>query len=165
MSEIFTRMLDGAKAKDPFWMIELGLLYCGESNSPSVAKKPELKQFSGQNPKEGFKLIDEGFKIAEARNPISALYDFALRICQFFMAEKNLVRKGEKKVVNSEFLKLLEGQCLYSQKTLAALKDMESAPSEMLESVEKFVNGSLAELALAEERINTQNEFAQYVAE
>ena len=57
--------------KDPMGMIELGAIYCGDSANNNIQQFPGLKSF--YNPKEGFRLIEEGIKLAEAKgddNPL-----------------------------------------------------------------------------------------------
>jgi len=156
MSEAINMMLDGVKRKDPIWMVELGLLYCGEANSYALEKHPELREFCGQNPEEGFKLIAEGIVLVESQHPIAAIYDFYKRILQVFMAEKNSVRSGEKKVTDEQFLMLLEGQVMYSEKALTSLQAIDNAPKELIEAFEGLAKGSKTELEAARERIRLQ---------
>jgi len=120
----FEKLKNGAyKNSDPYCMIELGLLYCGEDNNTFATQDPECAAVHQSDPAEGLRLIFKGVELGESRKPNSIMYTQYFRICGYYLSLENFLRKtGDFNNSNSEdlemFIECLSGRVSFAKKAL-----------------------------------------------
>lgn len=135
--------------KDIPAMIALGVIYTGDPNSNYVHFFPELARPPHHNPKEGFRLIEEGIRLgeSEAENPLG--YDEYGDACSAYQSETNKRYKDELRgslyfKEENDFMQALSKKHDYAKKALAALKARKGTsglPEETIEALIELFEG------------------------
>lgn len=79
--------------KDPYCMIELGLIYCGEDDNTFASQDSDCASVHGKNPDEGLRLVLEGVELGEAKTPNPIMFTQYSRIGGYYLTVENFLRK------------------------------------------------------------------------
>ena len=120
--------------------VELGAIYCGSSMNKHVRRFPGLKAYC--DPEKGFRLMEEGIRVAEgmAENPLK--YEQYAMICQAYDSDTSKMYKPELEASRcykgSDRIIALAKKMCYAEKALVALQNNNFAspfPAEALDGL------------------------------
>ena len=133
--------------KDVPAMVTMGAILCGSPENrhinPEVSGIPELASRPYYNPEGGFRLIEEGVRLAEnmAKNPLGfSHYDDAF-VAYHFQTHKvyNRHERGEPYFPEGGFDNALAKKFEYAKKALAALRARNGTASIPEENIEPLI--------------------------
>jgi len=105
--------------------VELGSIYCGNAMNKHVRRFPGLAAYC--DPEKGFRLLEEGIRLAEAQEENPLKYEQYAMICQAYDADTSKVYNPEladtRIFKGSDRVVALAKKLCYAEKALDALKN------------------------------------------
>jgi len=129
-----------ANCNDYAAAVELGSIYCGSSSNKHIRRFPGLKAY--QDPEKGFRLMEEGIRLAEAQEENPLKYEQYAMICQAYDSDTAKTYKPELEdsrcYKGSDRIIALAKKMCYAEKALVALQDKNFTspfPDDVLDNV------------------------------
>jgi len=129
-----------ASCNDYAAAVELGSIYCGSAQNKHLRRFPGLKAY--EDPEKGFRLLEEGIRLAESHEDKPLTYEQYLMICQSYDADTSKTYKPDLEDTRcykgtDRIIALAKKMC-YAEKALVALqnKNYTSAfPEDVVENL------------------------------
>ena len=129
-----------ASCNDYAAAVELGAIYCGNPTNKHIRRFPGLKAYS--DPEKGFRLMEEGIRLAESQKENPLKYEQYAMICQAYDADTSKTYKPELEdsrcFKGSDRLIALAKKMCYAEKALVALQNKNFSspfPDDVLENL------------------------------
>jgi len=129
-----------SSCNDPAAAVELGAVYCGNQQNKHIRRFPGLKVYT--DPQKGFRLMEEGIRLAESHDENPLKYEQYAMICQAYDADTSKGYKPDSEDTRcfkgSDRLVALAKKMCYAEKALLALqvKNYSSPfPDDVLENL------------------------------
>ena len=107
--------------------VELGAIYCGSPMNKHIRRFPGLTSYC--DPEKGFRLMEEGIRLAEAMEENPLKYEQYVMICQAYDSDTSKTYKPELEASRcfkgSDMIIALAKKLCYAEKAMAALQNNE----------------------------------------
>ncbi|MCL2360311.1 MAG: sel1 repeat family protein [Defluviitaleaceae bacterium] len=129
-----------ATCNDNVAAVELGAVYCGNPLNKHIRRFPGLKEYT--DPKKGYRLMEEGIRLAEAEAENPLKYEQYAMICQAYDADTAKTYKPDledsRLYKGSDRIIALAKKMCYAEKALVALQNNNYSspfPEDVLENL------------------------------
>ena len=122
--------------------VELGAIYCGSPANKHIRRFPGLKTYI--DPEKGFRLLEEGIRLAEAMDENPLKYEQYAMICQAYDSDTSKAYKAglenDSCFKGSDRLVALAKKLCYAEKALVALMNNKLAAPQPKDVVEGLIS-------------------------
>jgi len=129
-----------ANCDDNVAAVELGAIYCGNPLNKHIRRFPGLKSYT--DPLKGYRLMEEGIRLAEGQDENPLKYEQYAMICQAYDADTSKIYKPDLEdsrcFKGSDRLIALAKKMCYAEKALVALQNgnfTSPFPADVLENL------------------------------